>query len=215
MPLATIRIAILEDNPAFAEMLARHFRDRREEFCCVGVYGSAEQAMAGIADGACGLPDLVLVDLHLPGMSGCAFICWLREVHPQVVSVVLTAFQEDGLIFEALQAGACGYLLKRCSPDELDQAVVEAVAGGAPMSPQVARQVVAYFHQRPARREVSPLSAREEEIIRMLANGLLYKEIAVELQLSFETIRSYVKKIYDKLHVHSRTEAVLKWRGGR
>lgn len=107
-----------------------------------------------------------------------------------------------------------GYLLKRSSPDELTEAIKQAVSGGAPMSPQIARQVVGFFQSRPPRKDGSGLSTREREIIDLLAGGLLYKEIAVKLDLKFETVRSYVKKIYEKLQAHSRTEAVSKWKGG-
>lgn len=210
MHIMPIRVAIIEDNVPFAQMFQQHFAGPDEAVLCTAVYSTAEDALAGIPADP---PEVVMVDINLPGMSGTECIARLRESCPQTACIVLTTFEEDTVIFEALKAGACGYLLKRSSPDELVDAVKQAISGGAPMSPQVARQVVGFFHQKPPVRSEVALSPRELEIIDLLAGGLLYKEIAERLDLSFETIRSYVKKIYEKLHVHSRTEAVLKWRG--
>lgn len=207
MPIHT---AIIEDNASFALTLDNHFKRPGSEVLCVAVYGTAEEALAELPAAA---PQVALVDINLPGMSGIECIARLRELCPELLCIVLTAFEEDALIFEALKAGACGYLLKRCSPDELTEAIQQAVSGGAPLSPQIARQVVGFFHSRPPRKDESALSPREREIIDLLASGLLYKEIAEKLELKFETVRSYVKKIYEKLHAHSRTEAVSKWKG--
>jgi DNA-binding NarL/FixJ family response regulator len=204
-----IRTAIIEDNASYASTIDKHFKRPGSEALCIAVYGTAEDALAKLPAAA---PQVALVDINLPGMSGIECIARLRELCPELLCIVLTTFEEDALIFEALKAGACGYLLKRSSPDELTEAIKQAVSGGAPMSPQIARQVVSFFHTRPPRKEETTLSPREREIIDLLAGGFLYKEIAEKLDLKFETVRSYVKKIYEKLHAHSRTEAVSKWK---
>jgi DNA-binding NarL/FixJ family response regulator len=205
-----IRTAIIEDNASFASTIDQHFKRPGSEVLCVAVYGTAEAALAELP---AAVPQVALVDINLPGMSGIECIARLRELCPDLLCIVLTTFEEDALIFEALKAGACGYLLKRSSPDELTEAIKQAVSGGAPMSPQIARQVVSFFHTRPPRKDGTTLSPREREIIDLLASGFLYKEIAEKLDLKFETVRSYVKKIYEKLHAHSRTDAILKWQG--
>jgi DNA-binding NarL/FixJ family response regulator len=207
-----IRTAIIEDNASYASTIEKHFKRPGSEVLCIAVYGTAEDAIAELPADA---PEVALVDINLPGMSGIECIARLRELRPEMLCIVLTTFEEDALIFEALKAGACGYLLKRSSPDELTEAIKQAVSGGAPMSPQIARQVVSFFHTRPTRQDETTLSPREREIIDLLASGLLYKEIAEKLDLKFETVRSYVKKIYEKLHAHSRTEAVSKWKSTR
>ena len=208
--VSAIRVVLIEDNASYAAMLANYFRHPSSGVEWLAVYASAEAALENVSAAAA---QVALVDINLPGMSGIECISRIREMAPNIQCVVLTTFEEDGLIFEALKAGACGYLLKRSSPDELTQAIQQAAAGGAPMSPQIARQVVGYFHTLPSQKVDNTLSPRENEIIGLLAGGLLYKEIAERLDLKFETVRSYVKKIYEKLHAHSRTEAVLKWRG--
>ena len=206
-----IRTALIEDNAAFAQTFEKHFTRDGSDILCVGVYPTGESALKSIPHDP---PQVVMVDINLPGMSGIECIARLTDFCPGLPCIVLTTFEEDTLIFDALKAGACGYLLKRSSPDELTAAIRQAVSGGAPMSPQIARQVVAYFRRDSTRSpNASVLSPREREIIDLLAQGLLYKEIAQQLELSFETVRSYVKKIYDKLKAHSRTDAVLKWRG--
>lgn len=206
----SIRTALVEDNAPFAQTFLRHFSRRDSVVRCTAVYSSAEEAIEKIPSDP---PQVAMVDINLPGMSGIECVARLRESCPDVIFLVLTAFDDEELVFDALKAGACGYLLKRAAPDELTAAITEAVAGGAPMSPQIARQVVSYFHAKQSQPPPSVLSARESEIIELLANGLRYKEISDRLGLSFETIRSYVKRIYGKLHVHSRMEAVTKWLG--
>jgi len=203
-----IQIALVEDNAPFARMFQKHFSRPDSAIQCTGLYRSAEAALKSLPLAP---PQVALMDINLPKMSGIECIARLKETCPKTVFIVLTTFDEEELIFNALKAGACGYLLKRSSPAEITAAIREAVAGGAPMSPQIARQVVSFFHSRPAGDQADGLSARQEQIITLLARGLLYKEIASQLNLSYETIRSYVKIIYDKLHAHSRTDAILKW----
>lgn len=208
-PTTPMRIAIIEDNREFARTIETFFNRPGSDVQCIAVYMTAEDALERLTDAR---PDVVMVDINLPGMSGIECIARIKIQHPEIISIVLTAFEEDTLIFEALKAGASGYLLKRSSPEELTSALKEAVSGGAPMSPQIARQVVNFFYQGTAPKASSSLTAREQEVIELLADGLLYKEIAERLSLTFETVRTYVKLIYEKLQAHSRMEAVTKWR---
>jgi DNA-binding NarL/FixJ family response regulator len=206
--MPAIRTAIIEDDAPFARMFEDYFNRHGSRVKCVAVYPNAEEALRGIPLHP---PDVALVDINMPGINGIEFISRIRTACPTLICLVLTTFDDDTSVFEALKAGACGYLLKRSSPDEIVSAIEQAVAGGAPMSPHIARQVVGFFHSRPAPDTQDTLSDRERQIIELLATGLLYKEIAGKLDLTFETVRSYVKRIYEKLHAHSRTEAVNKY----
>jgi DNA-binding NarL/FixJ family response regulator len=206
--MTPIRTAIIEDDAPFARMFEDYFKRRGSGIRCVAVYSSALEALERIPSDP---PEVALVDINMPGMNGIEFISRIRTSCPSVICLVLTTFDDDSSVFDALKAGACGYLLKRSSPDEIVSAIEQAVGGGAPMSPHIARQVVGFFHARPAPGSKDTLSERERQIIGLLATGLLYKEIAERLDLTFETVRSYVKRIYEKLHVHSRTEAVNKY----
>ena len=129
--------------------------------------------------------------------------------------LILTAYEDAPVIFDALKAGACGYLLKRTPPAEIAAAIVQAHGGGSPMSPQIARQVVSFFHRSTPADGLAVLTAREREVLELLATGSLYKEIAERLGMSFDTVRTHLRNIYKKLHVHSRTEAVVKYLGKR
>jgi len=203
-----IRTAIIEDDAPFAKMFQDYFNRRGSGIECVAVYPDGAAALEEIPANP---PEVALVDINMPGMTGIEFITRIRVVCPSLICVVLTTFDDDSSVFDALKAGACGYLLKRSSPDEIVSAIEQAVAGGAPMSPHIARQVVGFFHARETqetRDRSGKLSERERQVIELLATGLLYKEIAEKLDLTFETVRSYVKRIYEKLHAHSRTEAV-------
>jgi DNA-binding NarL/FixJ family response regulator len=206
--MTPIRTAIIEDDAPFARMFEDYFKRRGSGIRCVAVYSTAIEALEKIPSDP---PEVALVDINMPGMNGIEFISRIRTLCPSVICLVLTTFDDDSSVFDALKAGACGYLLKRSSPDEIVSAIEQAVGGGAPMSPHIARQVVGFFHARPAPGSNDTLSERERQIIGLLATGLLYKEIAEKLDLTFETVRSYVKRIYEKLHVHSRTEAVNKY----
>jgi len=185
------------------------------------------QCQAAYADGPSALkhipanrPDVVLMDINMPGMLGTECVRQLKSVAPDVPVLMLTVYDDSEQIFKSLQAGATGYLLKRTPKDKLLEAIREITEGGAPMSRQIARRVVRYFQElsqlavRPQRApEVETLTEREEQVLAQLAKGHAYKEIADLLGISFETVRSYVRTIYDKLHVHSRTEATLKYLG--
>lgn len=202
------KVAIVEDDALVREELARLI-DGAEGFRCLGTYADAETALVEIPRQK---PDVVLMDINLPGMSGIECVRNLKLASPSVQIVMLTVYDEVGQLFKSLMAGACGYLLKRTPPDKLLQAITEARLGGAPMTRKIARKVVQYFHQLDA---VSPesgtLSKREQETLALLAEGFRYKEIADKMGISLNTVREYVHSIYQKLHVSSRMEAVLKY----
>jgi len=206
MPL---RISIVEDDPAVRKSLACIIQGS-PDFECLGVYGSAEQALSEVPHH---LPDVLLMDIGLPGRNGIECTAALKAAHPGLQVLILTTYDESKSIFEALRAGASGYLLKRSRPEELMKAIEEVHTGGAPMSPSIARLVVSHFHRlnhpHPAN-EVENLTHRELDVLQALAKGLLYKEVAESLGISIGTVRTHVEAIYRKLHVQTRTEAVLK-----
>ena len=158
-------------------------------------------------------PDVVLMDINLPGMSGIECTRLLRQSVPKLQVLILTVYEESERIFEALEAGASGYLLKRTSPEQLLQAIVEVRNGGSPMSSEVARKVVQSFRKPPrsTAAEEARLTPREEEILKLLAQGYVTKEISDKLGISYFTSQTHLKNIYEKLHVRSRTEAVLRY----
>jgi DNA-binding NarL/FixJ family response regulator len=158
-------------------------------------------------------PEMVLMDINLPGMSGVECVAQLKSKLPGLRVLMLTTYEDSHLIFNSLRAGASGYILKNKSPKELLGAIQQVHEGGAPMSMRIARKVVAYFNQLPAPApESEQLSEREAQVLAALAKGQLYKEIATQLAISENTVRTYVKRIYEKLHVQTRTEAVAKYR---
>jgi len=202
-----IKVAIVEDDPRVREELAKLIR-RAEGFACVGVYANGETALAQIPQQ---MADVVLMDIKLPGMSGIDCVRALKAALPSVQIIMLTVYDEVGQLFNSLMAGASGYLLKRTSSDKLLEAIAEAKMGGVPMTRTIARKVVAYFQQLgAARTEASALSKREQETLALLAEGFRYKEIADRMGITFNTVRVYVHTIYRKLHVSSRTEALMK-----
>ncbi|RYD71941.1 MAG: response regulator transcription factor [Verrucomicrobiaceae bacterium] len=205
-----IRTVLIEDARQFAEALANYISVSDSGVECTGMYSTAEEALKRLPKDP---PDVALVDINLPGMSGIELVARLKEACPSVLCLILTTYEDSIPIFNALKAGACGYLLKRAPADEIVSAVVQAHAGGSPMSPQIARQVVGFFHKQPVANGTETLSDREREVLQLLAEGSMYKEIATRLGISIDTVRTHVRKIYEKLHVHSRTEAVLKYLG--
>ncbi len=203
------RVAIVEDNNVIRESLAE-FVQRDPECHCVGTYATGGEALRMIPRVA---PDIVLMDIQLPDISGIECTAKLKQLLPSVQIIIVTVYEDTDRIFKALRSGACGYLLKRCTPDELLAAIREVRLGGAPMSREVARKVISFF-QEPvkAAAEVEELSPREREILELLAHGFANKEIAARLGVSDGTIRWHLRHIYHKLHVRSRTEAALKFR---
>lgn len=204
---APIRIGIVEDQEAIREGLACLIAGD-EEFRLAGAWGSMEEALADLSHGP---PRVLLVDIGLPGMSGIEGIRRLRESAPDLVTLVLTVYDDDDRIFEALCAGASGYLLKKTRPEKLLESIREAVAGGAPISPEIARRVISLFRaQRPPARADYDLTPHEQRLLKLMVDGHNYKSAAVVLKCSPHTVNFHVKSIYSKLQVHSRSEAVAK-----
>ena len=202
-----IRTAIIEDRREIREGLAMLIGGT-EGFQCAGRFRSMEEALRGIGRD---LPHVALVDIGLPGMSGIEGIRILKDRHPEVRLLVLTVYDDDDRIFEALCAGACGYLLKKTSPARLLESLREAVGGGSPMSPEVARRVIELFRRvRPPAKVDYDLTPHETRILRLLVEGHNYKTAAAELGVSVNTIAFHIKHIYEKLQVHSKSEAVSK-----
>jgi DNA-binding NarL/FixJ family response regulator len=203
-----ISVSIVEDDQRVRESLAVLINGA-ENVRCIATYGTGE---AALADVAAKNPDVVLMDINLPGMSGIECVRRLKVQWPKLQILMLTMYEDDEKVFQSLMAGASGYLVKRTTPAELLKAIEEVHSGASPMSGKIARTVVEYFRtlQKAAPQE-QYLSKREEEILGLLVKGYRYKEIADALTISFETVRSHLKNIYDKLHVHSRTEAVVKY----
>lgn len=208
-----ITVSIVEDDHDTREHLAA-LLNGTATLRCLHTYATGEKALADIPRHP---PAVALVDINLPGMSGVECVARLKLLLPSLPVLILTMYEENDLIFDALRAGANGYLLKSMPPEELLQALEEVQAGGAPMSMQIARKVVHYFHRPPASgAELGSLSPREYEVLALLAKGRLYKEIAAELGITLGTVRTHQQRIYEKLHVQSRTEATVKFlRWGR
>jgi DNA-binding NarL/FixJ family response regulator len=205
---AAVRVVLVEDDAFIRDRLAEDLTSE-PGFTLVGAFGSAEECL-GLVMAAC--PDVVLMDIGLPGMSGIECVRRLKAGSPAVQFLMLTVYEDGQQIFDALLAGASGYLLKRTGRAELFDAIRQIHLGGSPMSGHIARKVVQYFNRRGQQtQELERLSPREREVLDLLAQGAAYKEIAEALHLSLETIRMNVKGIYTKLHVHSRGEAVAKY----
>ncbi len=207
-----ITVAVVEDNAGLLRSLALLLNET-PGFRCVGAYAMAEEALRQLPKNPA---DVVLMDINLPNMSGIECTRRLRELLPQVRVIIITIYRDNEKIFNALRAGACGYLLKSASPDMILQAIADVHQGGAPMSSEVARKVVEAFQQPDTPPDkASDLSGREREVLESLAQGLPDKEIAARLRISLPTVRFHLKHIYDKLHVRSRIEAALKHSAGR
>jgi len=202
-----IRVAIIEDQRAIREGL-RFLVASTEGYSCTGSFGSMEEALGQIGND---LPDLVLTDIGLPGMSGIEGMKVLKERWPNLVAVALTVYDDDERIFDALCAGASGYILKKTSPARLMENLREAADGGSPMSPDVASRVVSLFRTiRPIERDDSRLTPHELRLLKLLVEGHSYKTAAAELNSSINTVSFHMRNIYRKLHVHSKSEAVVK-----
>jgi DNA-binding NarL/FixJ family response regulator len=203
-----ISVSIVDDEKKLCKSIAT-FLNGSEGFRCVSIYGSAEAALQHLpAD----RPDVVLMDINMAGMDGIECVRQLKILAPQIQILMLTVYEDTEQIFKALAVGATGYLLKRLEPDELLQAIRDVIDGGSPMSNSIARKVVASFQE--AKRAGEPqflLSPREQSVLDCLAKGLAYKQIADQLDISINTIRTHLRHIYEKLHVQSRTEAVAKY----
>ena len=206
------RIAIVEDNKVIRESLME-FVHADPECTCVCSCATAEEALEVIPKHQ---PEIVLMDIQLPNLSGIECTAQLKRLVPTLQIIMVTVYEDTERIFKALRAGACGYLLKRCTPEELLSAIREVRQGGAPMSRDIARKVIASF-QEPltVAVEVEGLSPREREILELLAQGFPNKEIAHRVGVNDGTVRWHLRHVYDKLHVRSRTEAALKFRSAK
>lgn len=202
-----LKVAIVEDQAAIRSGL-QILINGSPGFSCTGAFASMEEALEKIAADA---PNIALVDIGLPGMSGIDGIPLLRRKCPQAVPLVLTVYNDDSRIFDAMCAGACGYLLKKTPPAKLLEALKEASEGGAPMSPEIARRVVTLFQTiRPPENAAYDLTPHERRLLQLFVEGHNYKTAAAELGVSVNTIAFHMKHIYEKLHVHSKSEAVAK-----
>ena len=204
---STINAAIVEDRREIREGLAMLINGT-EGFHCSGSYRSAEEALDRIQLHP---PDVVLMDIGLPGMSGIEALRILKERYPKMLLMMLTVYDDDDRIFDAICAGASGYLLKKTPPAKLLESLREAVGGGAPMSPEVARRVIALFREiRPPERADYELTPHETRLLKLFVEGHNYKTAAAELGVSVHTVSFHLRSIYDKLQVHSKSEAVAK-----
>jgi len=204
---STIKVAIIEDEREIRECLAL-LLNGTDGYLCTGSYRSMEDALENIARQ---VPDVVLSDIGLPGMNGIDGVRLLKQRHPDLLVLMLTVYDDDERIFDAMCAGACGYLLKKTPPARLLDSLKEVVAGGAPMSPEVARRVIALFREiRPPDRAEYHLTPHETRLLKLFVEGHNYKTAAAELRVSVNTVNFHVRSIYDKLQVHSRSEAVVK-----
>lgn len=216
-----IRVAIVEDHSGFRETL-RQMLAGTPGFSVTVACPNAESALVRIPKTEC---DLVLLDINLPRQSGIDCLAALKKQMPNTRMVMLTAYDDNESLFQSLVGGADGYLLKKTPRDRLIEALRDIVNGGAPISPQIARRMVEYFHRlknpdggnvarvAAADSEMSELTAREKEVLGLLADGHTPKEVGARLNISWQTVRNHIKFIYDKLHVHTRTDAVLKYLG--
>lgn len=200
-----IKVAIVEDNEIINHSLTT-LVNNTEEFKCVGSYFRCDEMLKKIQDAS---PDILLMDIKLPGMNGIEGIKKVKPIMPDLNILMLTVHEENELIFDALCAGACGYLVKKTHPQKILEAIQEAYEGGAPMSSHIARKVTTFFQMD---KKISPAKAlltnREREILNELIKGKTYYAIAVTLNICTDTVRFHIKKIYKKLHVHSQAEAV-------
>lgn len=203
-----IRVAIVEDLPEIRKGLAALIGGS-PGFACIGEFADGVEALKHIPGL---LPDIVLMDIDMPRMNGVDCIRQLKAQVPSLQIMMLTVFEDDEKIFQSLSAGANGYLLKKTAPAKLLESIQELHSGGSPMSSQIARKVIGAFQQLgESQKETENLSPREQEILSHLAKGFRYREIADELFISVETVRTHLRNIYKKLQVRSRTEAVLKY----
>jgi DNA-binding NarL/FixJ family response regulator len=210
MSSPTRTIALVEDDESLRETLA-DILSSSPVWKLVAAYPSAEAALDSMKVGC---PDVVLMDIQLPGMSGIECVAKLKEIHPEAQVLMVTVYDNNDRIFDALAAGASGYLLKRDAPAKLLESLDDLLAGGSPMSSAIARKVVQHFQTAPAaKNEDHNLTPREKQILELLVKGGLYKEIAWDLGIGVETVRTHLHNIYAKLHVRTRTEAVVKYLG--
>jgi RNA polymerase sigma factor (sigma-70 family) len=203
-----ITVSIVEDSDKLRETLTRVI-ERADGFSCVSNYANAEDALKDLPQIK---PDVVLMDINLPGMNGVECVRQLKKIAPEIQVMMLTVYEDTENIFDALAAGASGYMLKRTAGKELLEAIEEVKRGGSPMTTHIARKVVQSFQRSAAAAtQTENLSEREQQVLDLLSQGLMYKEIAEKLGISYETVHTYIRRIYEKLQVRTRTEAVAKF----
>lgn len=208
-PESSITVAIVEDNPALAASLTR-IVETGDSFECVGVWKTGEEAVKKIDAFR---PQIVLMDINLPGISGIEATARVKRQFPDVRILMVTIYADHNKIFAALKAGASGYILKCSEPSEVRKAILDVIAGNAPMSPEVARRIVAAFQQTvPDQPRGEELTPREDDVLRLIAAGLSNKEIASELDISVNTVQVHARHVFEKLHVRSRVEAAMLYR---
>ena len=201
-----IKVTIIEDHPDFREGLA-YLLNATEGFECIDVFGSAEEAIESISEQT----EVVLQDIGLPGISGIESVALIKKKFPDIKIIMLTVFDDDDNILKAILAGADGYLLKKSSPQKILLALKEALSDGSPMTPSIAKKVIELFRNyAPKKTEEFSLSKRECEVLELIVNGSNNKEVSEKLFISIETVRNHIRHIYEKLHVHSKSEAVVK-----
>ena|ERR1700744_5473811 len=202
-----IRVAIVEDNQVLSKSMEQLFA-QTDDIRCVAVINNLLNAVSVLSKAR---PDIVLMDIGLPGISGIEGVRTLKNNFDNIQILMFTVFEDDDKIFEAIREGASGYLLKKARPQEIISAVRELNQGGSPMSPSVARRVIQFFHgEQPLKKDDFQLTTREKEILFSLVDGLSYKKIADKYFLSVHTIRKHISNIYEKLHVHSKSQAVAR-----
>ncbi len=210
--LVPIAVSIIEDNPGMRESLAAFLNDA-PGLKCASAYASGEDAVREIPQKK---PDVALVDIHLPGMTGIECVARLKAQLPELQVLMLSLHEESDLVFNSIQAGASGYLLKSTPAAELIESIEQVHSGGAPMTMQIARKVVDHFRKmQQESKETDPLTPREQEVLKQLAKGSYYREIASTLGISIATVRAHVHSTYKKLHIRSRAEAMLKYYDGK
>lgn len=200
-----IRVVIVDDSPEIREGLY-HLINYSEGFTVIDTFPNCLNIVNDIQNSR---PDVVLMDIQMPEISGIEATTILRKRFPDLLIIMLTISENEDFIFEAMQAGAVGYLLKKTPPAKILEAIQDALSGGAPMSPSVARRVVAFFNTN-QKSDLEPLSPKEKQVLQALVNGMSYKMIAAELQISLGTVQVHIKRIYEKLHVNSASGAVSK-----
>ena len=210
-PMDIISVAVVEDNEDLRESVATYLSNV-VGFRCVGSYETAEEALIEIPRAR---PNVVLMDINLPGMNGIDCVERLKRIEPRLPVIMLTVYEDSDQVFDALAAGACGYLIKSTPQERLVDAIREVHVGGSPMSSHIARKVVQSFRRTEQGNSegVERLSPREQQVLELLAKGAPYKQIAATMEISMGTLHTYIRRVYEKLHVNCRTEAVVKFLG--
>lgn len=203
-----INVGIVEDNEKIRDLIQRYL-DMQDELTCKAAMESVEDMLVYLEKE--NRPDVLLMDIQLPGMSGIEGIGIIKEKYPDIEIIMLTVYHDSHKIFDSLMAGASGYLLKHTSLPEIKESIENLAAGGAPMSPQIARKVIQHFNKPNKKKEVeSDLTPREQDIVNGLVDGLSYKLIADRFDISIDTVRAHIRNIYKKLHVNSKAEVITK-----